>query len=266
MEIFLETFKKFPVFLRACNVLIHEKSPKLRKIQKNKLDKESVIWISDLKKIKRFPTIFIANEFFDAMAIKQFRKKKNIWFERFVNFESQSKASFFEKKTDIRKIEKKLNFKISKNQNFIEYSELGLDYLNKISKIIKKSTGCLLLIDYGYIHKKMKNTLQAVSNHKFANILENIGNVDITHNVNFDLFKKFTKKLGGLESSLTTQRDFLIKMGIKDRAEVISKNESFLKKADIFYRLKRLVDEKQMGTLFKVMLVKNKNNKFNLGF
>ena len=46
------------------------------------------------------------------MAIKQFRKKKNIWFERFVNFESQSKASFFEKKTDIRKIEKKLNFKI----------------------------------------------------------------------------------------------------------------------------------------------------------
>jgi cyclopropane-fatty-acyl-phospholipid synthase len=112
----------------------------------------------------------------------------------------------------------------------------------------------------------MKNTLQAVSNHKFANILENIGNVDITHNVNFDLFKKFTKKLGGLESSLTTQRDFLIKMGIKDRAEVISKNESFLKKADIFYRLKRLVDEKQMGTLFKVMLVKNKNNKFNLGF
>ncbi len=186
--------------------------------------------------------------------------------KKFVNFESQSKASFFEKKTDIRKIEKKLNFKISKNQNFIEYSELGLDYLNKISKIIKKNTGGLLLIDYGYVHKKMKNTLQAVSNHKFANILENIGNVDITHNVNFDLFKKFTKKLGGLENSLTTQRDFLIKMGIKDRAEIISKNESFLKKADIFYRFKRLVDEKQMGTLFKVMLVKNKNNKFNSGF
>jgi len=266
MKVFIESFQNFPSFLKSCNLIIHEKSPKLIKIQKKKLIKSNVTWLSKISKIKRSPSIFDANEFFDAMAIKQFRKKKNIWFERFVNFESQSKASFFEKKTDIRKIEKKLNFKISKNQNFIEYSELGLDYLNKISKIIKKSTGGLLLIDYGYVHKKMKNTLQAVSNHKFANILENIGNVDITHNVNFDLFKKFTKKLGGLESSLTTQRDFLIKMGIKDRAEVISKNESFLKKADIFYRLKRLVDEKQMGTLFKVMLVKNKNNKFNLGF
>ena len=266
MKVFIESFQNFPSFLKSCNLIIHEKSPELIKIQKKKLIKSKVTWLSKISKIKRNPSIFVANEFFDAMAIKQFRKKKNIWFERFVNFESQSKASFFEKKTDIRKVEKKLNFKISKNQNFIEYSELGLDYLNKISKIIKKSTGGLLLIDYGYVHKKMKNTLQAVSNHKFANILENIGNVDITHNVNFDLFKKFTKKLGGLENSLTTQRDFLIKMGIKDRAEIISKNESFLKKADIFYRLKRLVDEKQMGNLFKVMLVKNKNNKFNLGF
>ncbi len=266
MKVLIESFQNFPSFLKSCNLIIHEKSPELIKIQKKKLIKSKVTWLSKISKIKRNPSIFVANEFFDSIAIKQFRKKKNIWFEKFVNFESQSKASFFEKKTDIRKIEKKLNFKISKNQNFIEYSELGLDYLNKISKIIKKNTGGLLLIDYGYVHKKMKNTLQAVSNHKFANILENIGNVDITHNVNFDLFKKFTKKLGGLENSLTTQRDFLIKMGIKDRAEIISKNESFLKKADIFYRFKRLVDEKQMGTLFKVMLVKNKNNKFNSGF
>ena len=54
--------------------------------------------------------------------------------------------------------------------------------------------------------------------------------------------------------------------GIKERAEIISKNQSFYKKADIYYRLKRLIDDKQMGTLFKVMLVKNKNNKFKLGF
>ena len=57
------------------------------------------------------------------------------------------------------KIEKKLNFKISHNQNFIEYSELGHYYLKEISKIIKKNNGGLLLIDYGYTHKKMKNTL-----------------------------------------------------------------------------------------------------------
>ena len=55
-------------------------------------------------------------------------------------------------------------------------------------------------------------------------------------------------------------------MGIKQRAEIISKNQSFLKKADIYYRLKRLIDDKQMGDLFKVMLIKNRNNEFKLGF
>ena len=112
----------------------------------------------------------------------------------------------------------------------------------------------------------MKNTLKAISNHKFADILRNIGNVDITHNINFNLFKNFTKHICGLENNLTTQKEFLIKMGIKQRAELISKNQSFLKKTDIYYRLKRLIDEKQMGNLFKVLLVKNQKNKFKLGF
>ena len=123
-----------------------------------------------------------------------------------------------------------------------------------------------MLIDYGYTEKKIKNTLQGVSNHKFANILGNIGNVDITHNINFNLFKEFLKQVGGLKNYLTNQRSFLIKMGIMKRAEIISKNQNFLKKADIYYRLKRLIDEKQMGNLFKVMLIKNQKNKFKLGF
>ena len=72
------------------------------------------------------------------------------------------------KKIDIKKFEKKIKFKISKNQNFIEYSELGLNYLKNISKIIKKNNGGLLLFDYGYFDKKMKNTLQAISNHKIC--------------------------------------------------------------------------------------------------
>ncbi len=266
MKIIIESFKKFPSFFDSCNLIIHEKSPKLIKIQKKKLSKSKVTWVSKISKINKDPSIFIANEFFDAMAIKQFKKKKNVWFEKFVKFKSNKKASFFEKKVDIKKLEKKLNFRISANQNFIEYSELGLEYLQIISKLIKKNTGGLLLIDYGYFDKRMQDTLQGVSNHKFANILENIGNVDITHNINFNLFKKFTKKIGGLENILTTQKSFLIRMGIKDRAEIISRNENFQKKANIFYRLKRLIDEKQMGTLFKVMLIKNKNNKFNLGF
>ena len=53
-------------------------------------------------------------------------------------------------------------------------------------------------------------------------------------------------------------------MGIMERAEMISKNQNFLKKADLYYRIKRLTDEKQMGELFKVVFI-SKNN-FNLPF
>ncbi len=266
MKTLIETFKNFPIFFSSCNLIIHEKSPSLIKIQKKKLIKYKIIWVSKINKIKKGPNIFIANEFFDALAIKQFKKKGELWFESFVNIQNKNKAFFIEKKTNIKKIEKKIDFKITLNQNFIEFSELGLNYLKDISRLIKKCSGGLLLIDYGYNTNKMKNTLQAVSNHKFANILEKIGDVDITHNINFNLFKKFIKHLGGLKSNITTQKKFLLKMGIKQRAEMISKNQNFLKKVDIFYRLKRLIDEKQMGNLFKVMLVQNKKNKFKLGF
>ena len=266
MKVLIESFKNFPIFFNSCNFFIHEKSPILKKIQRKKLIKNKIIWISKIDNIKKNPSVFIANEFFDSLAIKQFRKKKNFWFEKFVNIQNPQKAFFFEKKTNIQEIEKKIHFKISKNQNFIEYSELGLKYLKNISKIIKKNAGGLLLIDYGYTGKEMRDTLQAISKHKFANILKNISNIDITHNINFNLFKEYIKKIGGLKNNLTTQKNFLIKMGIKQRAEIISKNQNFLKKADIYYRLKRLIDKEQMGDLFKIMFVKNQKNKFKLGF
>ena len=266
MKVFIESFKNFPIFFDSCNLFIHEKSPSLIKVQKKKLNGNKIIWINKINKINKNPSIFIANEFFDSISIKQFYKKKNLWFEKFVNFQNKNNAFFFDNKVNIKKIEKKINFEISDNQTFIEFSKIGLNYLKNISNIIKKNDGGLLLIDYGYNQRKMKNTLQAISNHKFANILENIGNVDITHNINFNLFKRYVKKIGNLKNYLTTQKKFLIKMGIKQRAEMISKNLNFSGKADIYYRLKRLIDEKQMGSLFKVMLIKDQKNKFKLGF
>ena len=200
------------------------------------------------------------------MAIKQFIKKKDIWFERYVIFKNKKKVFFNEKIFNMRKFEKEIGYDISKNQKFIEYSLVGVSYLKKITDIIKKNSGGLLIIDYGYMEKKMKNTLKSISNHKHSNVLENIGKSDITHNINFCLFKKIIDQLGGLKDLITTQGSFLVKLGIKNRAEIISQNQSFSKKADIFYRLKRLIGEKEMGNLFKVMFIKKKNNKYKLGF
>ena len=147
-----------------------------------------------------FPTIFLANEFFDALPIKQFFKKKEGWVERFVNLKEEEKAEFKEQSTDIKNIEQKLNFEISKDQEIIEYSPGSFEYLNNICNLIKKNDGGILIIDYGYLNFKMRETLQAINNHKYSNILEDIGDSDITYNINFNLFKKFIDQFDDLNS------------------------------------------------------------------
>ena len=210
--------------------------------------------------------MYIANEFFDAIPIKQFFKKKDGWIERFVKLKNLKKAEFKEKKTNIKKLEDKLKFKISKNQNVIEYSPEAFKYLKTICEIIQKNDGGILIIDYGYLNSKMHETLQAIKNHKYSNVIEDIGESDITYNINFNLFEKFISQFSNLKSIVTNQKKFLTSMGILQRAEMVSKNIPFSKKADLFYRIRRLIDEKQMGTLFKVMLIKNNKNKFKTGF
>ena len=112
----------------------------------------------------------------------------------------------------------------------------------------------------------MHETLQAVNNHKYSKVLQDIGYSDITYNINFNLFKKFIKQFQNLNSLFSNQKKFLTSMGILQRAEIISKNIPFSKKTDLFFRIRRLIDEKQMGELFKVMLIKNKKNNFKTGF
>ena len=266
MKVIAETLKNFPECFNASKFIIHEKSDFLINEQKKNLDFEMISWIHDFKKINSSPTIFLANEFFDAIPIKQFFNKKNGWIERFVDIKNSKKAEFIEKKIDIKKLELHLNFEISKDQEIIEYSPDTFKYLKTINDIIEKNTGGILIIDYGYLGLKMQETLQAVNNHKYSGILENIGNSDITYNINFNLFKNFTTQFQNLDSIITSQKKFLTSMGILQRAEIISKNMPFSKKTDLFYRIRRLIDEKQMGELFKVMLIKNSKNKFKTGF
>ena len=266
IKVIIETLKHFPKCFNSCKFIIHEKSKFLINHQKKQLNSEKIKWIKDLQKINSYPTLYLANEFFDAIPVKQYFKKKNKWVERFVELKNLDNAKFDEKNINIKKIEQTLKFKISKNQDVIEYSPDTFTYLKSIFKTIEKNDGGILIIDYGYLHSKMQETLQAVNKHKYSNILKNIGDSDITYNINFNLFQKFTNQFNNLNSIITNQKNFLTTMGLLQRAEIVSKNLSFTKKTDLFFRIKRLIDEKQMGELFKVMLIKNKKNKFNTGF
>ena len=138
-------------------------------------------------------------------------------------------------------------------------------FANGIANFIFKNNGGLLMIDYGFTSGKMKNTLQSVEKHRKISFLKNPYNSDITHLINFNMYmKEFAKS--NLKSLMTTQGNFLMKLGILKRAEIISKNLQFSKKADIFYRVRRLINEKYMGSLFKVLFVCKSKNNFNLGF
>ncbi len=266
MRIMIESFKKFPYFLKCCNIIIYEKSPALIEKQKLNINFKNITWKKNFLKINKLPSIFLANEFFDAIPIKQFFKNSNNWYEKLVQKENDKKFNFTKKKIDILKLEKKLKFKISYKQNFIEYSPLGFKYLKNISNTIKKNKGGLLIIDYGYNTKKINNTLKALYKKNYSKVLDNVCKSDITYNINFHLIQKFIDNSDRLNINYTTQRKFLTNLGIFQRAEILSKDKRFSEKADIFYRLKRLTNDSEMGKLFKVMLIKNSENKFQIGF
>ena len=266
MTIMMSTFHKFPQFKNGCNIKILEKSKYLRKLQKKKFKNYKVKWLNDLNDLNNLPCIFIANEFFDALPIKQFIKKKSKWYERYIKFNNYIKSEYLDIPFDIKKLEKKIKFKISLKQNFIEYSPLMSEYLKDIINKINLNNGGILIVDYGYLEKEMRNTIQSVSEHKYTNLLNGFRNSDITYNLSFNLISKIIRQLGSFFQATTTQKKFLTKLGIMKRAEILSRKMSFKKKANMYFRIKRLIDEKQMGNLFKVTFVASKKNKFKLGF
>ena len=262
----IKVFEKFKEFKISSNYYILEKSNFLKKIQKKKLKSNKINWIDSINEIKNGPNIFLANEFFDALPIKQFMKKKNKWFEKKIKEEENGKFKLVDFITNIKSLEKKIGINLSSNQKIIEFSPLAFKFLNILSKKINSFEGGLLIIDYGYFEKKMKNTLQSVYKHKFNNIFHNLGNADITYSINFYLIKNIVNKLKLKVAGLTTQGEFLTRLGILQRAEILAKNLVFSKKSDIYYRLNRLINHRQMGKIFKVMFITTKKNRFKLGF
>ena len=262
----IKVFSRFKIFNNALEIKLLEKSKFLKQIQECKISSNKVKWIKNINEIKNGPTIFLANEFFDALPIKQFILKKNIWHERFVKYINKKKIIFYDKKVNLNNLNHLVQLGLIKKQKIIEFPIEAIKYLKSVSEIIKKYDGGMICFDYGYKKVKMSNSLQSVKKHNYSNLLSNIGNTDITHHINFNLFSKIIKNLGLHLEGITEQRIFLQKMGIIHRANILTKNVNFYVKADIYHRLKRLLDRNKMGQLFKVMFFKKKGLKFNLGF
>ncbi len=262
-SILIKSFKKFPEFNSIKNMFLLEKSISLRKVQKKKISNKDVKWINNLNRIKKGPVVFFGNEFFDAIPIKQFKKIKNNIFEKNYTLEKNKKIKEVFTKASPLSVKIIKSYKSLKNLKFIEFPQLGFHELKKINKKISKLGGCILMIDYGYLRPNNQNTLQSVMKHKRNSLLHNLGKADITAHVNFTLLSEFFKKEGLKVKDVITQKQFLERMGILERAQIMSNKMRFREQSDLYLRLKRLLGSNYMGDLFKVIMAyKFKNNNF----
>jgi cyclopropane-fatty-acyl-phospholipid synthase len=263
----LKTFRQFKDFYNSLEINLLEISDKLKTIQKVKINNRKVKWIKKVKEINCGPVIFLGNEFFDALPVKQIYKKEKLFFEKYVALSNDNKKiRFLHKKADNSLIKRIQGLNLTSSDGIIEYPMEALKLLKAIAKKINEFDGGLLTFDYGNTANKNQNTLQSVKKHRYTDLSLFPGHSDITSYINFKLFYEILKKNNLDVEKITTQNKFLKKVGILERANILSKKMTFKKKANMFYRLKRLLDYKDMGTLFKVLFAQKKGKKFSLGF
>ena len=264
----INSLKKIKTFDANFNIYLHEKSESLIKVQKENLNNfKNIVWIKNINKIKQYPTIIIANEFFDAFPIKQFFKINSNWHEQCISFKDNiKKIIYFKNKINNNILKKYSKFFNIKKSKIIEYPVKIENYLNSISKIIKKNNGIFLTFDYGYSDIVGKNTLRAIKNHKIVDLLKEYTDCDITFDINFNILKNIFKKNNVRFIGAVSQNFFLQKLGIMERASQIVKKQNVIDSKNLILSINKLINPKEMGNTFKALAFCNKNCKFNLGF
>ena len=250
--------KILPNFFENADINLIEINKELRKIQEKnfsyfKLSK--IKWSKAINFRSKLPSIIYSNEFFDCFAVRQFFFKR-FWIEKYVKFNNKNNTYYFTNKkvTNIKLLSKLNEYK---KEKLLEKSFEREKYFEKICKFIKQNKGIFITIDYGYFENIKNFTLQSLSNHKFSNIFENIGEQDISSHVNFRELYRIAKKYNLKIDEACSQRDFLTKYGILERKESLSKNQDIKTKNIIKNEAKRLINNKEMGNLFKFLIVSN---------
>ncbi len=255
----LNITKRFTEFQKFINIYLVEKNNKLVEMQKNnllnfKFNFKKMQWLKNFTKQNNYPNIILANEFFDCFPVRQFFKKNNIWYEKMLEIKhNESSIKFKDMKVDSIKTLMELNKQ--KNSEVLEISNSREKYFDKICKHIFKLGGMIIVIDYGYNNQPGYFTLQSIYNNKKSNILDNLGEQDISSLVDFSRLIYLGEKNNLKIDHFSSQREFLINFGIKEREKQILQNVNDNQKTIIQNGVKRILDKKNMGNLFKVLIL-----------
>lgn len=255
----LRATKNVELFHNAMQLHLLESSSILKKLQAENLAQFDANWHDDLSTLPQgLPMIVIANEFLDALPVRQMILRDTGWKENVVNLDINDTLCLHEIEADDEMKSALAPYLIPpKVGERVEVPVGPKSFLNDLINIIDKQSFTGLFIDYGFIHNVAGDTVQAMKKHAYCGILTTPGEADITAHVNFSEISQI-----GLSHNMTVhgpvpQGDFLTRLGISIRALHLMENADVLQRREIEASLKRLTgkntEANEMGALFKVI-------------
>jgi len=240
-----------PDFIKAAHVHLIETSEQLKARQKAAISHPSVFWHSDLLDLDTDPTIVIANEFFDALPIHQYESIAGQWFERCIDWE-EGHFTFSLSDKPAKELQPPPD---TEGSHILEICPLGINSFNKACRLLQKSGGAVLIIDYGSSEAVYGDSFQAVRDHASQNPLEDPGLSDLTAHVKFPQLIEEAQRYPVDIHGPTSQGRFLERLGIETRAALLSRSATKEQQNSIASDLRRLTSTSEMGTLFKVLAI-----------
>jgi NADH dehydrogenase [ubiquinone] 1 alpha subcomplex assembly factor 7 len=247
----LRALKIVPECRAALSVHLVETSPVLRDIQQNTLAPSGlpVAWHDTFAHIPSGPVIVLANEFLDALPVRQFVRTESGWHERMVGLDDDRLVFGL-----FAEPEPKLG-RAGRPGDVIEIGEAALAVAREIAARLVAEGGAALCLDYGHARSGLGETLQAVRRHGFVDPLAEPGEADLTVHVDFAAVALAARAAGARVHGPTTQGAFLDALGIRARAAALARNAAPDVRTGIEAALARLTgsSDGQMGDLFKVL-------------
>ncbi len=199
-------------------------------------------WHDRIEDLPERPLLLVANEFLDALPIRQHIEG----IERRVTIAGGGLA-------------------FDRDGPIVEVSPARELAVRTLSKRLIKTGGIALLIDYGYEQSRVGDTLQAVHAHRYAPVLSNPGEQDLTAHVDFEIVASAARDEGARVTSLYRQGEWLRRLGIEVRADALA-HSNCERADDIRSALHRLTAADQMGELFKVIAIHSPDWPAPVGF
>ncbi|WP_170758398.1 class I SAM-dependent methyltransferase [Ruegeria lacuscaerulensis] len=246
----LRATRNVPGFHDAAEILLLEASPTLRGIQAQTLQDHSPKWIDTVADLPDAPLFLVANEFFDALPIRQFLRDGNGWRERLIGIEDGELA--FGLGPRAPQVALKDRLADTKDGDLIELCAAAIPIMTVIAGHIGTYGGAGLIVDYGDWHS-LGDTLQALKNHEPTDPLTTPGHADLTAHLDFEPLALAARAAGCAHSRLTAQGVFLDRLGITTRAQALARPLEESERNTLIAAHRRLTHPEEMGNLFKVL-------------